>query len=427
MPLLSTDTLHNVVNAVVSAALDWEALTANLTPDVRGTLSKAEGRSLKAHLFCSLSHLNSTSWDREGTGGPLKEVLKTAAFLAGPRREERVFREALAEMEEGQTATTDPNEVALLNVYVKRAKRFYKACGFEVAPVETDRSPNFLAFRDLATVLVIAVAVGPVEVAIAGVQHSVKRLRANGMRVSGIVVLVAAASEAKDGVAGAEEEAEARVQEEARTREAETKVCNAGLEPYLIGDLQPMGFSEIEALVRAQLASLAADQEASAPGEPGGVEVEVRRFLRDSGARVLVVERTHAHAANVARTQIACACGAEFLAPMDVPAPLVLPLLGTTAEALNGAVGDVFRRHGVRCSSAVLPSLLEKGAFLPIFCDVSGDLSSDGSRALGMVEGALIGRTKVVLIFAAPAPMRGAVIARRLQLPLTSIHFLAAT
>ncbi len=402
MAHLSTDTLHEVMSAMLSISLDGEVLEANLPPEIAATLPRASARSRAEHLLLFLSHLNHFR-PLANEAPPLRTVLKNAAILAGLRVEAEVFRIALTELDRAPGDHADASEVQRRDLYTKRVKRFYASCGYDVTPLpDAAPSQTFYAWRGVGILSVIAVAVGSIDEVIATVRRTVQQLQPNEPLVEGCVVLPC------------------------DQRAHAARVWSADLRPIDYGELQPMGFREIENLVLQQHARFIAEHEPELPDDDTAdeaLEDRLRRDLRDDGARLLVIPVRHARAARLALERIVYACSNDFALKPDAPAPLVLPLSERSPAKLTDLIGGVFRDHGVPYSPIALPRLLEEGALLPIFDAPSARGGS--APMLELLGQALIGRTKSVLILPRQADLRPHDIARRLRAARTSVRVLA--
>ena len=404
MAHLSTDTLHKVMSAMLSISLDGELLEANLPPEIAATLPRASSRPRAEHLLLFLSHLNHFS-PLENEAPPLRTVLKNAEILAKLRVEAEVFRIALTELDRAPGGHADASDVQRRDLYTRRVKRFYASCGYDVTPLpDADPSQTFYAWRGVGILSVIAVAVGSIDEVIAAVRRTVQQLQPNEPLVEGCVVLPC------------------------DQREHTARVWSADLRPIDYGELQPMGFREIEKLVLQQHARFIAEHEAELPDDDTAdetLEDRLRRDLRDDTARLLVIPVRHARAARRALERVVYACSNDFSIKPDAPAPLVLPLSEQSPARLTDLIGDVFRVHDVPYSPIALPRLLEEGALLPIF-DATITRSCSAPW-LELLSQALIGRTKSVLILPQRAELHPRDIARRLRTAPASVRLLADT
>lgn len=404
MAHLLTDTLYKVVAAMLAVSLDGEVLEANLPPEVTAALPKASERPRAEHLLLFLSHLN--HWQSLGDEAPLiRTVLKNAHILAGQRREGAVFESALAELDRAPGALTAASDAQRRDLYTKRVKRFYASCGYDVTPLpDADLSPIFYAWRGVGILSVIAVAVGSIDEVIASVQRTMKQLDSNEPLAEGCIVLPS------DQSANA------------------AKVWSAALRPIDYGDLQPMGFREIEKLVLQQHARFIAEHEPEAPDDDTAdetLEDRLRRDLRDDGARLLVLPVRHARTARRALERIVYACSTDFELKPNAPAPLVLPISEPPPARLTDLIGGVFREHRVPYSPIALPRLLEEGALLPIF-DATRALSGS-APVLDLLREALVGGTKSVLILPSSPKVHTIDLARRLRASPACVRLLEET
>jgi hypothetical protein len=107
--VLKHDTILEVSRAAVVAGLDRHALVAALDPHLRMSLPLVS--SPGGQILSDLNELNRVGQLPDGTV-PLRIVLQTAEYLAGPRQETQVFKQARAELDavlQARSASAQPS------------------------------------------------------------------------------------------------------------------------------------------------------------------------------------------------------------------------------------------------------------------------------------------------------------------------------
>jgi hypothetical protein len=94
--MLTGDAIRLIYKAAVDAGLHRQALLADLDPAVRAILE--QDATVSGQLFMDLQKLNRMGRLLDGSI-PLRTWLETAELLAGPQREAKVFKRALAKLE----------------------------------------------------------------------------------------------------------------------------------------------------------------------------------------------------------------------------------------------------------------------------------------------------------------------------------------
>lgn len=292
----------------------------------------------------------------------------------------------------------------IVQFFVRLAQQFFKACGYEVTPL--DHTEAFLAHRTkrMGIVSVIGVMVDSVERTIHTVLEEVNQLERFAYLVDGCVVLP------RDAGFGDRQQVE-----------------SARLRPIAADDLRQINVDDLEALVRRQLVGLEANVELSCAEGAHRVDLSriasaYRKFLRSHQERVLVVAGA-TEAVTEAWYSVARGCATVFLQGTSRHAPILLPLREDSPRTLEQLTSSVFAAHGVWHNHYDLRRLLDQEYLLPLFHGLVSPLRR--GHPLDLVRQALgerDERARAVLFLSGDTSVQAEEIGHGLDLPRSAVY-----